>query len=439
MTWLRSTQISAYVVVVTTMAMTSPSSQAQSILKKIKDRAAQTATGKILDKTEKAISKGIDKTVEKTSAEQDKPTSGESKTRTFDGSLQPASTVKAFSKFDFIAGDSILYVNDFSDEAFSELPAGWNSNGSAVLVKLDGLEGQWLRMAQRTVCLSDNKKMLGDDFTVEFDMFLQIDFKGWLPPSIRFGLLATGKADPAGNSLLSDPKGDKSLYMEISPLSTGANIAMESYINHKRYFNSPTQSSSLAKKWYGKVVHVSLQGQKERLRIWVDEDKIYDVPKAIPLEGMFNQLFFQLSSSPYQDDQIGVYFTNIKIAKGMPDLRHKWIEEGKFSTTGILFDTGSATIRAESAGVLKSIADVLNQNKDTKIRIVGHTDAVGEEKTNQQLSERRALAVKAVLHNTFGISEERLEAMGKGESSPASTEKTKEAMARNRRVEFVRL
>jgi len=439
MTCLRLTKKFVYFGIIASMALTSPASQAQSILKKIKDRAAQTATGKILDKTDKAVSKVINKTLETANPEQDNPTGENSKDQTLEDSGQPAHSVKAFSKFDFVAGDSILYVNDFSNEAIGELPAGWNSNGSSVLVKLDGMEGQWLRMAQRTVCLSDNRKLLGQDFTVEFDMFLQIDFKGWLPPSIRFGLLSTGKADPSGNSLLSDPKGDKSLYMEISPLSTGANVVLESYKNHTRYFNSPPQNSNLAKKWYGKVVHVSIQGQKERLRIWMDGDKMYDVPKAIPLEGMFNQLYFQLSSSPYQDDQIGVYFTNIKIAKGMPDLRHKLMEEGKFSTTGILFDTGSATIKAESTGVLKSIADVLNQNKEAKIRIIGHTDAAGEEKANQQLSERRAMAVKETLQNTFSIASERLEATGKGESSPVSTGKSKEAMAQNRRVEFVRL
>jgi len=439
MTCLRLTKKFVYFGLIASMALISPASQAQSILKKIKDRAAQTATGKILDKTDKAVSEGINKTLETANPEQDNPTGENSKDQTLEDSGQPAHSVKAFSKFDFVAGDSILYVNDFSNEATGELPAGWNSNGSSVLVKLDGMEGQWLRMAQRTVCLSDNRKLLGQDFTVEFDMFLQIDFKGWLPPSIRFGLLSTGKAGPSGNSLLSDPKGDKSLYMEISPLSTGANLVLESYKNHTRYFNSPPQNSNLAKKWYGKVVHVSIQGQKERLRIWMDGDKMYDVPKAIPLEGMFNQLYFQLSSSPYQDDQIGVYFTNIKIAKGMPDLRHKLMEEGKFSTTGILFDTGSATIKAESTGVLKSIADVLNQNKETKIRIIGHTDAAGEEKANQQLSERRAMAVKEHLQSTYGIASDRLEATGKGESSPVSTEKSKEAMAQNRRVEFVRL
>ncbi|HWV71721.1 MAG TPA: OmpA family protein [Pseudosphingobacterium sp.] len=425
--------------IIAIMMTLSGTSNAQSLFKKIKDRAAQAATGKILDKTDKAVGKHVDKAIGGTGTTQEtiqeEPSNKKEPT---DGHQEPPS-VKAFSKYDFVPGDSVLYVNDFSNEALGELPRDWNSNGSSVIVKLDGMDGQWLRMAQRTVALTDNKKMLGSDFTVEFDLFLQFDFKGWLPPSVRFGLLASGQEDPTGNSLLSDPKGDKSFYMEVSPLSDGANLVLETYKKYTRHFNSPPQRSTLAKNWYSKVVHVSMQGQKERLRIWMDGEKIYDVPKAIPIGGIFNQLFFQLSSSPYQNEQVGVYITNIKIAKGLPDTRHKLIEEGKFSTTGILFDTGSANIKASSSGVLKSIATVLTENQDVNVQIIGHTDAVGEEQANQQLSELRAKAVKDKLQNTYGIPANRLEALGKGESAPMGDNKTKEGMAQNRRVEFIRL
>lgn len=433
------TNIFVHLSIIALMVAVTSIATAQSLLKKIKNKAAQTVTGEILNQTDKAVSKGMDKAINSGTAEQDVSKGDATKDGNSADDQQGTQRVKAFSKYDFVPGDSVLYVNDFSNEAIGELPTAWNSNGSSVVVKLDGIDGQWLRMAQRTVCLTDNKKLLGPDFTVEFDLFLQFDFKGWLPPSLRFGLLASGKGDPTDNRLLSDPKGEKSFYMELSPMADGANLMLESYKEFTRYFYSPPHRSTLAEEWYGKVLHVSMQGQKERLRIWVEGEKIYDVPKAIPLDGIFNQLFFQLSSSPYQEDQIGVYLTNIKVGKGLPDTRHKLIEEGKFSTTGILFDTGSATIKEISSGVLKSIAEVLNQNKDVKVRIVGHTDAVGDEKANQLLSERRATAVKENLQSVYGIMADRLEAVGKGESEPIGENKTKEGMTQNRRVEFVRL
>ncbi|WP_177181155.1 OmpA family protein [Parapedobacter koreensis] len=416
--------------------------QAQSILNKIKSRVEQTATQKVLNETDKAVSKGMDKAIESATKPSQENTTGVDGVPTAsvpDTVANKQTAITAFSKYDFVPGDSVLYANDFSGEAIGELPTGWNSNGSSVVVTLDGLPGQWLRMAQRTVALTDNEQPFGPDFTVEFDMVLQIDFQGWMPPSLRLGLLASGTESATANSLLSDPKGDKSFYLEISPLSDAANLMLESYEKYTRYFHSPSNRNTTASTWYGKSAHVAIQGQKERLRIWVDREKLYDVPKGIPKDGELNQLFFQLSSSPYKDEQIGVYIGNIKIAKGLPDTRHKLVEEGRFSTTGILFDTGSATIKPESAGVLNSIAAVLAQHPDIRVRIVGHTDAVGDDAANQALSERRAAAVKEALQAEYTIDAARLEATGKGEAEPVGDNQTAEGRAQNRRVEFIKL
>jgi Outer membrane protein and related peptidoglycan-associated (lipo)proteins len=415
--------------------------QAQSILNKIKNRAEQTATQKVLNETDKAVSKGMDKAIKSATAKPDgdTPETDSAAAPGPDTAANKQTAIHAFSRYDFVPGDSVLYANDFSGEAIGELPTGWNSNGSSVVVSLDGLPGQWLRMAQRTVVLTDNEQAFGPDFTVEFDMVLQIDFKGWLPPSFKFGLLASGAESTTANKLLSDPKGDKSFYLEISPLSDAANLMLESYEKYTRHFYSPPNKNKVARSWYGKSSHVAIQVQKERLRLWVDGEKLYDVPKGIPKDGQLNQLFFQLGSSPYEDEQIGVYVGNIKIARGLPDTRHKLVEEGRFSTTGILFDTGSATIKPESAGVLKSIAAVLTQHPDIRVHIVGHTDAVGDDDANQALSERRAAAVKEALQAQHQIDGARLEASGKGEVEPVADNQTAAGRAQNRRVEFIKL
>lgn len=423
-------------------AMLPVGAHAQSILNKIKGRAEQTATQKILNETDKAVSKGMDKAIEsatKTSKETTSAAEGRADAPGADTVATKQATIQSFSKYDFVPGDSVLYATDFTGEAVGELPTGWNSNGSSVIVTLDGIPGQWLRMAQRTVVLTDNEKSFGPDFTVEFDMVLQIDFKGWLPPSFKFGALATGTESTTSNKLLSDPKGDKSFYVEVAPLADAGNLVLESYEKYTRYFNNPPTRNPLVRQWYGKVSHVAIQGQKERLRIWVDGEKLYDVPKGIPKGGEFNQLFFQLSSSPYDDEQIGVYFSNIKIAKGLPDTRHKLVEEGTFSTTGILFDTGSAKVKPASAGVLKAIAAVLTQHPDIRVRIVGHTDGVGDENTNLELSERRAAAVSEVLQAEYQIEGSRLETGGKGEMEPVADNQTAAGRTQNRRVEFIKL
>src|SRR5690606_32284859 len=136
--------------------------------------------------------------------------------------------------------------------------------------------------------------------------------------------------------------------------------------------------------------------------------------------------------------QVGIYFSNIRMAKGLPDTRHKLMEEGKFSTTGILFDSGSAVIKPESAGVLNEIAALLHTHIDIRVDIIGHTDADGDEKLNLQLSEKRALAVKETLEKNHAITDGRLYAAGKGESEPVADNATREGKARNRRVEFIK-
>ncbi len=449
---IQTTRIRAVLTTLQLLACCMPSAvPAQSLLQKMKTQAEQTATRKILSETDKAVSKGIDQAIGSAGSvatgtpEKDPgrdavapegagfvPADSSEKS-----GGAPAKPVRSYSRYDFIPGDRVLYANDFAGDPVGELPTGWNSNGSSVVVSLEGIRGKWLRMAQRSVCLTDNEQLFGPDFTVEFDMILQIDFKGWLPPSFNFGLLASGSEAPAANKLLSDPKGDKSFYVEISPLSGAASMVMESYEKYTRYFNSPARSYAEAARWYGKPVHVAIQGQKERLRVWIDDEKYYDVPKGIAKNGDFNQLFFKLGSSPYNDEQIGVYVSNIKVAAGLPDLRHKLVEEGRFSTTGILFDTGSATIRPESAGVLKSVAAVLKAHPDMKVRIVGHTDSVGEEKVNLELSERRAAAVRSVLEKEYDLAGTRFQTAGKGEQEPAGDNSTAKGRAQNRRVEFI--
>jgi outer membrane protein OmpA-like peptidoglycan-associated protein len=190
---------------------------------------------------------------------------------------------------------------------------------------------------------------------------------------------------------------------------------------------------------FNKPVHISMQVQKSRLRIWLNENKLYDLPKAIAPDSVMNQLFFFVKGNGGDDELVGYNISNIKIAKGVPDSRHKLVDEGKFTTNGILFDPNSADIKPESSGVLKDIADVLQKNPVIRVNIVGHTDSDGSDASNLELSKKRAAAVKQALNKDFGIAEDRMETDGKGESVAIADNKTKAGKAQNRRVEFIKL
>jgi len=414
---------------------------AQGILKKVKSKAENTAVNKILNETDKAVSKGIDKAIESVSSNGQETTATQQQNKSMDNVTEPQNinTLQYFSKYDFVPGDSIIYATNFSEEPIGELPLGWNSNGSSVIVNLNNIEGKWLRMAQRSVVLTSNEHSFSQDFSVEFDMVLDIDFQGWVVPEFQFGLLASGEQLPTANKLLNDQNGDKSFYMAISPQSNSGTYSLDSYEKYTRYFNSAAKTDNKVKEWYGRIAHVAMQVQKERLRIWIDGEKLYDVPKGIAKNGVFNQLFFKLASSPYKDEQIGIYINNIKIAKGLVPPSQRLLQNGSFTTTGILFDTGASRIKPESFGVIKSVADLLLQDQTLRLQIVGHTDNVGDDKKNLTLSEQRAAAVKEILVTLYGISADQLETLGKGESAPVSANVSEVGRAQNRRVEFVKL
>lgn len=114
------------------------------------------------------------------------------------------------------------------------------------------------------------------------------------------------------------------------------------------------------------------------------------------------------------------------------------ITEGKFVSHGILFDVNSDRIKPESYGSLKDIANVLNENADVNVLIVGHTDSDGSDADNLELSKKRANAVMNSLVKDFNISQKRLSASGKGESAPIGDNKTTLGKAENRRVEFIK-
>lgn len=113
-------------------------------------------------------------------------------------------------------------------------------------------------------------------------------------------------------------------------------------------------------------------------------------------------------------------------------------KSGRVELHGIYFDVGSATIRPESEPVLKEIAGVLSKNAAWKLSVEGHTDNVGGDEVNMDLSRRRAAAVKDALVSRYRVAATRLTTAGFGASRPKETNETLEGRARNRRVELVR-
>ncbi|ABC44333.1 OmpA family protein [Salinibacter ruber] len=102
--------------------------------------------------------------------------------------------------------------------------------------------------------------------------------------------------------------------------------------------------------------------------------------------------------------------------------------------SGILFDFDSSTLRAEARQNLTEFAESMQGFEDTKILVVGHTDAQGSEEYNQKLSDRRAESATRHLVDR-GVDPSRLTSVGRGETEPVASNETEEGRQQNRRVE----
>jgi OOP family OmpA-OmpF porin len=120
------------------------------------------------------------------------------------------------------------------------------------------------------------------------------------------------------------------------------------------------------------------------------------------------------------------------------ELSNQLATAGTVSLHGILFDTGRATIKPESAATLETVADVLKQDPALKLEIRGHTDNVGAPAANLKLSQDRAAAVKAHLVQTAGVAADRLSTAGFGDTKPVADNTTEQGRAQNRRVELAK-
>jgi outer membrane protein OmpA-like peptidoglycan-associated protein len=128
----------------------------------------------------------------------------------------------------------------------------------------------------------------------------------------------------------------------------------------------------------------------------------------------------------------------VRIAESAPDPGTALSSAGKYVTHGINFDTNSDRLKLDSAPVIKQIASALIKNPNLKLEIDGFTDATGDAAKNQDLSQRRADAVRQVLVTQFGVDSARLTSKGFGPDRPIGSNDTPEGRAENRRVEFVR-
>ena len=172
------------------------------IMKKTKDKVIQRADQKV----DKGIDKKLDQLEGKEPSASPAPASTTPSTASASTPQPEKETIKAYSKFDFVPGERILYAEDFSQDAIGELPLTWNSSGKGEVMTMENKQGKWLRAFQNNTYLTGNKTRFGENYTIEFDLLFYFEpkVKGYVLPGWSFGLFSSGANDATGNAYLKD-------------------------------------------------------------------------------------------------------------------------------------------------------------------------------------------------------------------------------------------
>lgn len=361
-------------------------------------------------------------------------------TTTTEDNQAPASNNLAYtSKYDFVPGEKVIAFEDFNAEAVGDFPTRWNTNASAEVVTLNNKEGKWLKMNKQGVFHPEFIKAFPENFTLEFDLGVPNNYS-FHSSNFIMNLGQLGADDNfADFGFYINWKGLPAMQMTLHPSSGDAYLNGHSSIIAGKDGNHTINNHVDTKQWNNtnkSFAHVSLWRQNQRLRVYVNGEKIWDLPRAFDPAGKYNTLTFAFDDFRENDYYV---LGNIRLAIGAPDTRNKLITEGKFVTSGILFDVNSDKVKPESYGVIKEIGTVLKENAAVKVKIVGHTDSDGDDAKNLDLSKRRAAAVKNMLTSEFGIDASRMTTDGLGETKPVADNGKPEGKAQNRRVEFIKM
>lgn len=396
------------------------------IKQKVEEKVEQKIDEKIDEGLDEIFNENEEKEVEESVEKENIEVSNQSnKQNELSTKPQDKPKLESYTTYDFIPGDKILFFEDFSQDAIGDFPALWSSNSSGEVKTVNIAEGKWFHLNGKDAVYCYSKTInFPDNFIIEFDIIPDAEY--------YHGITYTLYQD--------DLENPKEINDDLYPGLKGLHITLKQDGWMTKGYNNVNNAdwligeSSINPVKLEEVNHVIIWIQKRRVRIYHNGGKALDVPTNIFTETQFNKMLF----SGWDANSFPMV-TNLKITTASPDMRSKLLTEGKIISYGIYFDSGKDIVKSESYGSLKEIANILTENPEIQIKIIGHTDSDGNDALNLDLSKRRAQNVKSSLIKDFGIDDNRIQTDGKGEMEPLVPNTSIENKAKNRRVEFIKI
>ena len=383
---------------------------------------AEAQFGKLKDKIKKDATKAAEGVLDTSKEEEaNKPeaaqapdsaaaTTAEPQAPTADQGNATSEDMKLYTKYDFVPGDKVIFYDDYSTEEIGEFPSRWQLDDGVFEIAKQGAKNYIMCTDGGTIRPKIPPGPLPPKYTIELEFWS----KGpgsqghwyhirWFDAENRvIAEFAMRDLNGTSLSILDKEIANKALP---SPLPPGLHT-------------------------------MRVMATANTIKCYIDHERVANVPS---MEG-FDPVGFRIYTDPWEDQADNpMLIGTLRYAEGGKTLRQQLEETGRIVTHGILFDSGSVRIKAESYKTLADIGQLLTSDAALRLSIEGHTDSDGGDESNLKLSQDRAASVKTYLTETYKIDAGRLETKGWGEGKPIDTNDTAEGKANNRRVELVKL
>lgn len=311
----------------------------------------------------------------------------------------------AWVNYDFVPGDVVMFYEDYANERVGNFPRRFELvDGNWEVVEWQG--ARYVRATSEGTIVIPLPAVLPERFTLEF------------PASVQHGNASLRiSTSPIGEYAGSTP----TLGYAQAGLRPEKGLGPDTYTTKRDAVRGAV------------MVNVRIMADGDYMKMYLDDHRVANAPNAV--FPRTDRIYLQAGGAY---DDLPIMVGTVRIAAGGLALYDRLERDGRVATHGILFDTDSDVIRPESTPTLTEIGGLLEQYADLRLTIEGHTDSQGDEAHNQNLSNRRAQAVKAYLVEAHAVDAGRLTTVGMGEGQPVADNATPEGRAQNRRVELVR-
>ena len=405
---------------------------AQGFLKRLKDRALNSAENAISNKVDSKIyeetNDAMDDALDGKKSKKSKKSSSDDEEEAVAEGEAPAAKKKTAQgeevKSDFVPGTVVIFEDNLQGEQMGEFPSKWDLiENNAEVAKMNGkmaIKFEHGSNTEITPLIKDgNKNYLPEFYTLEFDFFAT----GKEATNTAYRLYLNSENDRHNSSIwFSQDRMTWDIQKPNSDDNVNGNASLEDIME--------------LNDWN----HFALSFNKRALKVYVNGKRIINIPNAKAMD------WFSVETE-FWEDHID-YITNIRLAKGgvalyerneqsMTAIEKAIAETGKFVTNNILFETGKATLKPESMAEIQKVADYMKKNPGARFEVQGHTDNQGSDAINDPLSQQRAEAVVKALEG-LGCDPFNLRPVGKGSHEPVADNSTDAGRAQNRRVEFIK-